>query len=95
MTDETPKTIMCFSAELQKETPHTIDIDGNGEIVLTCTETGRFLKFPKGTIASDLKSLMASHKDANLGQLSVEQLEAQKKALLDELTKPEEEKPVA
>lgn len=88
MTTE-KKTIAVFSAELQRETPHEIDIDGNGEIVLTCTETGRFLKFPKGTTADELKAKLAEHKAANEGQVSMEAVEAEKAALLEGLTAEE------
>ncbi len=79
-----PKTILVFCAHEQKETEHTLDIDGAGEIVLTCG-CGRFLKFPKGTTAEDLKGLLEKHKASNAGQISVEAMEAQKAELLAEL----------
>lgn len=84
------KTILVYSVELQKETEHTLKIDSNGEIVLTCLETGRFLKFPKGTTADELKEKIAAHKTANEGQISMAVLEAEEKALLDAFTVPNE-----
>ena len=76
------KTILVFNAHLQKETPHKLDVDGNGEVVLTCVETGRFLKFPKGTTSETLKALIATHKEVNTGHITVESIEKQKEDLL-------------
>ena len=109
-TEKKVKTILVFCAEEQKETEHTLDIAGNGEIVLTCkghpdntrilttknpdgTETeskeiipcGRFLKFPKGTTAEELKTLLAKHEASNEGQLSQAKLDAEKEKLLGDL----------
>lgn len=90
------KTISVFCAAQQKETEHSFDIDANGELVLTCTlnigteeapqACGRFIKYPKGTTADDLKSHLVAHKEANMGQVSAEALEAEKQAILDEMT---------
>jgi len=84
MSDE-QKTILVFNASLQKETEHSIDIDGNGEIVLTCIENGRFIKFPAGTTAEQLKELLAAHKESNHGQVTQEALDAQKEELISKL----------
>lgn len=81
MSEET-KTILVFSAELQREVPHTLDIDGNGEVLLTCIETGRSLKYPAGTTAAQLKVMLAEHKAANQGQITQEKLDEEKAALL-------------
>lgn len=78
------KTVVVFCAREQKETAHVLDIDGNGEIVLTC-ECGSFIKLPRGTDAKGLKEYIASHKVSNEGQISQESIEADKKKLLDEL----------
>ena len=96
MTDTSKKTLPAFCAFEQKETDHSIDIDGAGEIVLTCTTPtgteeapttcGRFLKFPKGTTPDELKALLASHKDMNEGQVSVASIEAAKDALIEAFT---------
>lgn len=95
------KTIDIFCANEQAETPHQIEIDGVGEVILTClsevivgkdTEEkdvlrpcGRFLKFPKGTNGKDLKEYIATHKNVNEGQVSVESIEKAKQKLIDEL----------
>ena len=95
------KTIEVFCATEQIETPHVIDIDGNGEVILTCTTQhgvdenekpilcGRFLKFPAGTTAETLKELLATHKKVNEGQVSVEGIEKEKEALIEGLTETE------
>lgn len=83
MSDQ--KTILAFNADLQREAEHTLDIDQNGEIVLTCVENGRFLKFPAGTSADDLKALLAKHKEENEGQVTVEAMEAKKAEILEAL----------
>lgn len=90
--EDTKKTILVFCANEQKETDHKIDIDGNGEVVLTCIanvgteeepiECGRFLKFPKGTNAATLKESLAKHKAGNEGQITVESQEAAKDELI-------------
>lgn len=85
MEETKPQTILVFCAECQKEVPHTIDIDGNGEIVLTSEVTGKFLKFPKGTTGAELKVLLEKHKEDNQGQISVAKLEAHKAQLLADL----------
>ena len=79
------KTILVFCAEEQKETKHTLDIAGNGEIVLTCVTDGRSLKFPKGTTADGLKELIAKHKISNEGQISQAKLDAEKEKLIGDL----------
>jgi hypothetical protein len=79
------KQVLVFNADLQKETEHTVDVDDNGEIVLTCSENGRTLKFPAGTTGAQLKQLLAKHKKANEGQKTVAALDAKKAALLADL----------
>jgi len=86
------KTIQVFCVNEQTETPHRLDIDGNGELVVTCTSNigteetpatcGRFLKFPKGITSEELKVRLQAHKESNHGQVSVQQIEAQKEELL-------------
>jgi len=84
-SDTKTKTILVFNAELQRETSHTIDIDGNGDVLLTCTQTGRFLKFPNGTTAKQLKEHIARHKAANEGQVTQASIDVKKEAMLKEL----------
>lgn len=76
------QTTKVFNAGLQRETEHTVDIDGSGEIVLTCTETGAFLKLPAGTDAAGLKAYVEAHKASNEGQVTQESLDAKKAELL-------------
>lgn len=89
MTDA--KTILMFDASLQRDVPHTIDIDGNGEIVITSVESGRFIKLPKETDAAGLRAYIETHKAANEGQVSQESLDAKKAELLDALVPSETE----
>ena len=83
-------TVLMFNAELQKETEHTVDIDSNGEIILTCIETGRFVKLPKETDSEGLKAYIAAHKKANEGQVTQASIEARKAELLEGLKEEEE-----
>lgn len=84
MSTELPK-IIAFSAELQRDTEHTVDIDGNGEVIVTCTETGRFLKFPAGTTGAELKDLLAKHKADNSGQITQASIDERKAELIKDL----------
>lgn len=79
------QTIKMFSPELQKEAEHTLDIDTNGEIVLTCVETKRFVKFPAGTSAEAMKAQMEAYKNANKGKISLASIEAKRAELLEGL----------
>lgn len=78
------KKVLLFCANEQTETEHTLDIDGAGEIVLTCV-CERFVKLPKGTDADGLKSFIETHKQINQGQISIEAIEAEKAKLLESL----------
>lgn len=71
-----------FSAELQRDSEHTLEIDSNGEIVLTCTETGRFIKFPGTSTVESMKAQMEAHRVANVGQVTLTSIEAKKSELL-------------
>lgn len=84
------KTILAFCANEQSETEHGLDVDGAGEVVLTCA-CGRFLKYPKGTDAAALKDLLAAHKEANGGQISQASIDEAKEKLLNELSPDETE----
>lgn len=79
---DTTQKIVMFDASLQRECDHTIDIDGNGEIVLTSVESGSFVKLPADTDAAGLASFVAAYKSANEGQVSIASLEQKKAALL-------------
>lgn len=64
---------MIFNAELQQETEHELVVDQNNEILATCLETGRFLKFPNvPEVVFD--EYVAEHKAHNEGQVNIEEL---------------------
>lgn len=75
------KKIGAFCAIEQQETAHTLDIDGSGEVVLTC-ECGHFVKYPKGTTGEQLQEHILKHAEVNAGQVSVDMIEAEKEKLL-------------
>lgn len=68
-----------FDASLQKSVDHTLEIDANGEVVATSTESGRQIKFPAGLTKSDFEKAVADHEESNSGHqvISPEELEAQ------------------
>ena len=84
-------TKTSFCANCQAEKPHAIEVNVNGEIVLTC-ECSRFIKFPPGLDAPSIDSLLATHKTANEGQVSIQASHDAAAALAD---KPAEEQPPA
>lgn len=103
------KTIKAFCAGEQKDTEHTLVLDHNGEIVVSCVTDlrtpeevdakdpevapkicGRFVKYPRGTSAEELRGHIANHKEANEGQLTVEAIEKEQDALIEALNTPEE-----
>lgn len=61
---------LIFNAELQKETVHELTASDTGEIVATCTETGRVLKFPSNVSREKFDELVAAHKTSNEGQVT-------------------------
>lgn len=81
-------TLTFFCANEQADTAHVLDIDGNGEVVLTCA-CGRFIKLPRTTTPESLKAYVEAHKAANEGQITVESIEAHKAELLAGLQEPE------
>lgn len=86
MDTEKEKTVTAFDAELQKDTPHTMDVDGNGEVVLTSTESGHFIKFPRGTSAEQIREYLAVHKGVNEGQVTEKSIEEEKAKIIEALT---------
>jgi hypothetical protein len=59
---------LIFNALTQIETIHDLEVDDNNEIVATCTETGRQLKFPNVS-ESEFDALVVKHNEANIGQV--------------------------
>lgn len=78
---DTQDTVVLFCANEQAETPHVLDIDGMGEILLTCG-CGRCIKLPADTDAAGIKAYAEAHKLGNEGQISVASIEAKKAELL-------------
>jgi hypothetical protein len=76
------KKVVAFDATLQKDVDHAVDIDGNGEVVLTSVESGHFIKFSGVATAADLEAKLAAHKAANLGQVTLASIEARKAEIL-------------
>ena len=64
-----------FNAELQKETDHKLTAAPNGEVVATCLETGRVLKFPAGVTAKQFEKLLKAHKETNEGQVTQDSID--------------------
>ena len=75
------KTIPAFCANCQEETPHTVSVQDNGEILLTCI-CDRFIKLPADLEPDGVKTCLDEHKAANEGQLTVERLEDAKNKLI-------------
>ena len=82
-------TIEIFDASLQRDVPHELSVNPeNGEIVATSTESDRSIKFAAGLNAGQIRGLLVKHKQANEGQVTVEE----SFSVLDELvaTEPEQ-----
>lgn len=86
-TPKTHKTVKVFHAGLQRETDHVISTNKDtNELVLTCTETGHSLKFDGTLSADEIKSLLATHKEVNTGQVPVDAAAQSEKAAALEST---------
>ena len=68
------KTLFC--ANDQSEQKHALTAAPNGEVVATCELCGRALKFPAGMTKDDFIVKVSEQKDANVGQVSQESIEA-------------------
>jgi transcription elongation factor Elf1 len=69
------KTIHC--AGCRADTPHAMSLDKNREVVATCGTCGRQLKFPMVGSPAELDALIAAHKAASAGQVTVEMAAAE------------------
>lgn len=92
-----PMTKDIFCAKEQTITPHTGDVDGNGDFVFTCANVGadevrcdRFVKFPGTATKEELESLIVNHQEKNVGQVSL----AAQEAVLDAVIVAEDSQPV-
>jgi hypothetical protein len=77
-------TKLIFNAELQRESIHELSAAPNGEVVATCTETGRILKFPANISKVDFEARLAEHKEANIGQVTQASIDAKLAELGDD-----------
>jgi len=70
-----------FCAKCQVITPHKCSIDGNGEFLFECQNVvndipcDRFLKLPADHPAESFDEYFEKHKQANEGQISIEEQE--------------------
>lgn len=65
-----------FCAICQDDTEHAGKVDGNGELVFTCSVCKGFIKLPVGMTAKEVEEHLVKHKEANMGQVSVEASES-------------------
>lgn len=85
------KTYLVFDASLQKEVPHTAELV-KGEIVLTSTESGRFIKIDASLTPEQIKEVIAKHKVNNEGLVPIdeakiaEEQKAQEDGMVDALS---------
>ena len=80
--------VTMFCANDQVETEHDLDVDGNGEVVLTCP-CGRFIKMPANTTPETLTVAIEKQKESNEGQITQESIEQKKQELLDAINNEE------
>jgi hypothetical protein len=83
------KTLSFFCANEQDDTDHTVDIDHNGEVVLSCG-CGRFIKLPADTTPESLQAYVVAHREANMGQVTQEEVDSKKAELLNALVPKED-----
>lgn len=53
---------VAFCAVENKDSDHSVELDKNNELVVTCKNCGHFVKFLENT---DLDAALAEHKEAN------------------------------
>ena len=83
------KTIFC--ANDQAEQVHDLSASPSGEVQANCQVCGRLIKFPAGVSRDDFDALVAAHKDANQGQVTVESIEKTLAELADSPVKAKED----
>jgi histidinol phosphatase-like enzyme len=80
------KTRLVFNPALQVETPHEISVDLNGEILFTDPENGHFVKIPTSMkTKTEVVEYLEKYKEANIGQVVVEDQQKLATTLSDEL----------
>lgn len=78
------KTRDIFCANCQETKEHIVTIDVSGEFICTCI-CGRFLKFPGDLPKKELDAVIEEHKEANVGQITVEAIEVENEAKLENI----------
>lgn len=73
ITLENKQTKNAFCAQCQEETDHTVEVDHNGEILMTC-ECGRFQKFASGMTAKAVNDDLGRRKKASSGLAFIEDM---------------------
>jgi hypothetical protein len=87
---DTPiKTIFC--ANCQAETKHGLSASPSGEIQANCEVCGRLLKFPADVKPEDFQTLIDAHKEANVGQVTVESINKKLADFADKTVTPAKE----
>lgn len=76
-------TRVIYCAGCQMESEHAMLVDKNREIVADCSICRRVLHFPLVDSPAELNALIAAHKTASAGQITVEQA-ATEQAIYDE-----------
>lgn len=85
-----------FCASDQAVAPHELTVDSmNGEILATCSNCGRTLKFPPRVTPEEFSALLEAHQSANEGQVSLEATERLVASLGDEAEATSEDNPEA
>lgn len=90
-TNMSTKVIFC--ANCQEEKPHELGLAPNGEITATCSECERVIKFPAVASAEQFNELVAKHKTANEGQVSIAKQEAFLASIADSEPQENENQP--
>jgi uncharacterized Zn finger protein len=75
------KKIFCAGCQDVKE--HELAASSSGEVVATCPECGRVLKFPAGIDKTSFEKAIEAHEEANKGQVSLESIESTLAELAD------------
>jgi hypothetical protein len=73
------KKIKAFNAVTQQVEDAVVTVDKNNEFLVTFADSS-FLKFPADFDVEDLKAGLKANEEANLGQVSAAEMEAQRVA---------------
>ncbi len=72
MAKKLVKTIFCANDQI--EIAHDLGVSQSGEVVATCTQCGRVLKFSAKSTVEEFESQIALHKVQNEGQVTQESI---------------------